>query len=292
MRHRLLGYLLLLACLSGLIGCRQEEPGKEPAEFAQPENCSVHFLACGKADSILILSDGEAMLIDAGYAANAAQVVAYLKAQGVTKLRYLVLTHGDKDHVGGMAEVLDNITVERLLVSPKKENSPEYNAMVQAAQQKSVPVTVPELGESFALGRGSFTVLAPGEKALAEGSDNDSSLVLQYFYGKRSFLLMGDALSTTEKEMRDNGLAKVCDVLKVGHHGKDDASKKKFLKTVAPLYAVISCGDIVGEDEDGMPDKAVLSNLTELGIEILRTDLLGTVVFDTDGTELTVRKSE
>ncbi|MDO4316682.1 MAG: MBL fold metallo-hydrolase [Lachnospiraceae bacterium] len=289
---RFLGYVLLLACLFGLVGCQEDEQPETKAEFAQPENCSVHFLSCGKADAILLLADGEAMLVDAGYAANASQVVAYLKAQGVTKLRYLVLTHGDKDHVGGMAEVLENFAVEQLLISPRKEASAEYNAMAEAAQKRSVAVTVPEVGSSFAFGKGSFTVLAPGEEALAEDSDNDSSLVLQYFYGNRSFLLMGDALSTTEKEMRENGLAKVCDVLKVGHHGKDDASKKKFLKAVAPLYAVISCGDIVGEDEEGTPDEAVLSNLTELGIEILRTDLLGTIVFDTDGTELTLRESE
>ncbi len=290
MRRRPVFYLLLAVCILWLFGCSKEP--EQAAEFAQPKDCSVHFISCGKADAILILADGEAMLIDAGYAARASEVVSYLKAQGVTTLRYLVLTHGDKDHVGGMAEVLTNFTVEQLLISPKAEDSTEYLAMTAAAKKTNVAITVPEVGDKFSLGNGSFLVLAPGEEALLEGSDNDSSLVLHYYYGERSFLLMGDALFTTEKEMRENGLTAPCDVLKVGHHGKDDASKKKFLRAVTPLYAVICCGEIVGEDEDGEPDEEVLSNLEEFEIEVLRTDELGTIIFDTDGTALTLRNLE
>lgn len=282
---------ILLLFLCSLTACTEEKPvEEEPDTLVQKENCSVHFIDSGKADAILVMADKEAMLIDAGYQQNADNVVAYLKAQGVSRLKYLVLSHGDKDHVGGMAAVLENFSVERLLISPKKENSNEYQAMLLAADAASVSIDVPKVGDTFSLGKGSFTVLAPGEKALAEGSDNDASLVLQYAYGSRSFLFMGDALSTTEKEMREGNLLKVCDVLKAGHHGKADATKKKFLKTVAPVYVVITCGDIVGEDEDGTVDPEVLQTLTELKIRTLRTDELGTIVFDTDGTELNLRK--
>ncbi len=292
MKRCVIPVVVLLVLLGALTACTEEKkPEPDGAEdFAQKENCSVHFIDSGKADAILVMADGEAMLIDAGYRENADRVVAYLKAQGVSQLKYLVLSHGDKDHVGGMAAVLKNFAVERLLISPKKENSGEYNAMLKAANASSVSVGVPQIGDSFQLGKGSFTVLAPGQKALAEGSDNDASLVLQYGYGNRSFLFMGDALSTTEKEIRDNKLVKVCDVLKVGHHGKNDATKKKFVKAVAPVYAVITCGEAVGDDEDGTPDSDVLEVLEELKVRVLRTDEKGTLVFDTDGTDLTVRK--
>lgn len=284
---------MLMLLFLGLNGCGSEpEPTKPAVPFAQEKNASVHFLDCGKADAILLLADGEACLIDAGYAERASEVVAYLQAQGVTTLKYLVATHGDKDHVGGLSAILDNFTVEQLLVSPKKEDSPEYLAMIAAANRKKVPVSVPAIGQELGLGAGTFRVLAPGEAALKEGSDNDASLVLSYRYGVRSFLLMGDALGTTEKEMREQGLTFVCDVLKVGHHGKSDASKKKFLKAVKPLYSVICCGSIVGDDEDGTPDEAVLANLQEIGSRVLRTDLLGTIVFDTDGKELSLREAE
>lgn len=284
--------LVMLLVLLGTTACSEE---KKPApendkNLSQQDNCSVHFIDSGKADAILVLADGEAMLIDAGYMEHADKVVAYLKAQGVSKLKYLVLSHGDKDHVGGMAAVIENFTVERLLISPKKENSDEYNAMLKAVSTASVSVNVPQVGNSFQLGKGSFTVIAPGPNALAEGSDNDASLVLQYTYGNRSFLFMGDALSTTEKEIRENKLVKICDVLKVGHHGKTDATKKKFVKAIAPVYAVITCGETVGDDEDGMPDSDVLEVLTDLNVRILRTDEQGTIVFDTDGTDLKVRK--
>jgi len=151
---------------------------------------------------------------------------------------------------------------------------------------------VPSVGTKLTLGNGEITVCAPGEEALAEKKDNDSSLVLYYKYGSRSFYFMGDAGETTEKEMRNDGYTYVCDVLKVGHHGKSDASTKKFLKAVAPLYAVITCGEIQGEDESGEPDSEVLSRLKDFNVEVFRSDECGTVVFETDGTKIGLRSKE
>lgn len=282
--------LLLLACLTMLVAC--DNGGNNSTPTAEPTaipatGCEVHILAIGKADAILLLADGKAMLIDAGYKHNAEEVVSYLKNKGVTRLEYVILTHGDKDHVGGMADVLRTFEVGQVLISPKKEKSEYYSDMVTVIQSKNISCVSPEVGTTYSLGTATFQTLAPGPKALKEGSDNDASIAIRFAYGNRSFLLMGDALSTTEKELMDSSLSIRADVLKTGHHGKSDATNKKFLKSVQPKYAVICCGESEEGDEAGEPSSKVLELLEDFNVKTLRTDEVGTIIFQTDGTTLT-----
>ena len=282
--------LLLLACLTMLVAC--DNGGNNSTLTAEPTaipatGCEVHILAIGKADAILLLADGKAMLIDAGYKHNAEEVVSYLKNKGVTRLEYVILTHGDKDHVGGMADVLRTFEVGQVLISPKKEKSEYYSDMVTVIQSKNISCVSPEVGTTYTLGTATFQTLAPGPKALKEGSDNDASIAIRFAYGNRSFLLMGDALSTTEKELMDSSLSIRADVLKTGHHGKSDATNKKFLKSVQPKYAVICCGESEEGDEAGEPSSKVLELLEDFNVKTLRTDEVGTIIFQTDGTTLT-----
>ena len=262
-------------------------PTGEPAK----SGCEVHILSLGKADAILVIADGEAMLIDAGYKKNAEEVIAYIKGQGISRLSYVVLTHGDKDHVGGMADVIREFSVGTVLISPKKEKSDLYEDMISAIRQKALPCVSPTVGAKYTLGGAEFQILAPGPKALREGSDNDASIAMRLAYGERSFLLMGDALSTTEKELVDSSLLIRSDVLKTGHHGKSDATNKKFLKSVQPGYAVICCGETEEGDEDGEPSDKVLSLLDDFHVTTYRTDRDGTIVFSTDGRSLTCNQS-
>ena len=283
--------VLLLVCVLSLAACTRggnnsTTPTSEPTAIPVT-GCEMHVLALGKADAILLLADGKAMLIDAGYKHNADEVVNYLKAHGVSRLEYLVLTHGDKDHVGGMADVLRTFEVGQVLICPKKEKSEYYTDMVSVIQQKNIPCVSPEVGTTYTLGTATFQTLAPGPKALKEGSDNDASIAIRFTYGSKSFLLMGDALSTTEKELMDSTLSIRADVLKTGHHGKSDATNKKFLKAVQPTYAIICCGESEEGDEPGEPSSKVLELLDDFHVTTLRTDKTGTVVFTTDGKTLT-----
>lgn len=280
-------YAMLLSC-----SCKKEPTKPLPEPVPAKPGCEIHVLSLGKADSILIVADGEAMLIDAGYEQQGDIILSYLKEQGISKLKYVVLTHGDKDHVGGMAEILRNIETEQVFLSPRKENSKEYSAMIGVLSSKSIPYSVPELESTFTLGKGSFTVLAPGKKALKEDTDNDSSIVLRLRYGERSALFMGDALTKTEKEMRDEEYELSADILKIGHHGKGDATSKKFLSAVAPMYAVITCGEIIDDTEDGVPDEEVLRRLSSFSVKTYRTDTDGTIVFRTEGETWQVQKEQ
>ena len=272
--------LLLLAAFVLLCGCEnKKKPTPTPEETVPAEEkLEIHVLGIGKADAILIVCDGETMLIDAGLTEHGSVVTEYLKSHNVTRLTYAVVTHGDKDHVGGMAEVIRNIPVGKIILSPKKENSPEYVSMTKAVNDTNTPFEYAALLTEYKLGGATLKVLAPGKKALEKGDDNDSSIVFRLEYKGRTALLMGDALTRTEKEMRDNDYTLKAEVIKIGHHGKSDATTKKFIKEVAPQYAVITCS----EDEPAEAD--ALNVLRAFSVEVLRTDERGTVTFFTDGT--------
>lgn len=284
---------LLLVCSFLFCACGRKPAGPAPTDIGErKEGAEIHILALGKADCILILSDGEALLIDAGYEEQSEQIVSYLKKNGITHLKGIVVTHGDKDHIGGIPAVLSAFSVGEMLLSPKREDSKEYRAMVAAMNDKAVSYRFAEPGQTLKLGEGIVTVLAPGPKALAEGNDNESSVVLRYTYKERSALFMGDALSKSEKELRDSDYTLKADILKVGHHGKADATQKKFVKTVAPVYAVITCGEEIGDDEPGEPDSEVLRLLQSFSVQILRTDEKGTMVFSTKGDVWTLQTEQ
>ena len=131
LRKRAIRISVLCAVLCSLVlltACdRSKKNGSEttPTVTVAPaaSGCEVHILDIGKADAIFLRADGVTMLIDAGYPSSADTVIAYLKAQSVSKLDYVIMTHGDIDHVGGMADVLREFAVGQMFISPKKETS-------------------------------------------------------------------------------------------------------------------------------------------------------------------------
>ena len=125
-------------------------------------------------------------------------------------------------------------------------------------------------------------VVAP--KEIADDSNNNS-VVIKLTYGENKFLFTGDA----EKAEEDGIWTNIkCDVLKVGHHGSDTSSTKNFLKKVEPTYAVISCGLY---NSYGHPDEAVLKRIYDRNINVYRTDIQGTIVFRSDGKDITVKNA-
>ncbi|WP_455714522.1 ComEC/Rec2 family competence protein [Anaerosporobacter sp.] len=248
---------------------------------------SVHFLNIGKADSILIKIDDKAVLIDSGTIDKAKDIIKYLKKQDVTKLDYAVATHCDKDHVGGMSDILKNFPTDVLLMSSRGKNSKPYQSMIETAIELKVTRFIPQVKTVFYVGNVKFTVLAPGDEAIAAGTDNESSIVLMMQYGEKRFLFMGDAMEVSENEMLEKGYDLHADVIKVGHHGSKRSSSEEFLDAVNPAVAVITC-----EEGDGtsLPEKETLEVLNEQHILLYRTDKDGTIVMTTDGVDIKIEK--
>lgn len=260
-----------------------EDTDSVPAVTA--EGAEITFFDVGKADFILIRCGGENMVIDSGYEENKKFVVEKLKENGVEKIKYLVATHPDKDHIGSMAKILTEIETECLYICPVEKNSDAYKNMMNAAEKNSVNMVVAECGDTLTLGDAVFDVISPNEKLVSDGDENEASIVMMMKYGMVRVLFCGDAQKNAEKEMLNSEYDLSADVIKIGHHGSNQSSCKEFLSRVGADYAVISTG--IANGEKYISDK-VIKKLESNNTKIFRTDLCGSVFMVTDGDKIEI----
>ena len=281
-RARRLPVFLLTAVLL-LAGCGASS-GTEAAgeEINAAEDLEVHFFDAGSADAILLSTENSAVLIDTGEKGMGKTILAYFADKGVDRIDCLIVTHFDKDHVGGAAKVLNGIPVGTVLQSNQPRDSEEYENYVEAMTDAGIePVTVRET-YTFALDGVSYTVDPPRLSEYTEDSSNNSSLIVSVQNGENRFLFAGDAQTRRLEEFL-NGSAADCDVLKVPHHGREEPLLGTLLASARPEYAVITSSEEEPEDE------AVIETLEKSGANVLLTRQ-GAVTIRSDGTDLAVRQ--
>lgn len=246
------------------------------------EDTSVHFIDVGQGDAALILSGGEAVLIDAGPTDAGDTVVKYLKSQGVTKLRAAIATHPHEDHIGGMAAVLGAFPSEVLLLPDKTANTKCYERMLDAAEQTKAKVVVPNRNERLFFESGAqMTFLSPAPDA-SYSNTNNYSIVSLFEAGDTRVLFTGDAEKEVEDELLQAGTDLRCTVLKVGHHGSHTSSSADFVARANPSIAVISCAK---DNEYGHPHAETIELLNQLKVETHITAEEGTFVYEIPTTE-------
>lgn len=272
---RQLGIMFVLAILSLMVS------GTRVLAANQRGELTVTFLDVGQGDSILLQSEGQTMLIDAGKAEYGQAVVDYLKEQEITTLNYAVVTHDDPDHIGGFISVMKSIGINKIIHTAvrnnEETNSKKANDIIE---QSSIPKVVPTAGSTMQLGSATIQFLAPNKSQYS--SYNNCSIVMRVVNGKNSFLFTGDAEVLSEKEMLEKGYPLKSDVLKVGHHSALTSSSQEFIDAVDPSISVISCNS---EGKAGFPRLATLEKLTKSNI--FRTDMSGNIVMVSDGTTIT-----
>lgn len=268
--------LFAMACLNGRFA--QLEQGY----FADVDaDFQVHVIDVGQADSILVIADGEAMLIDAAETGEAGIIRSYLKNCGITKLRYAAATHMHNDHIGGFPGVLSEIPAETVLEPVYADSlvptTAIYERYLDAVDACGAKLHAAKAGETFTLGGAEITVLGP----VSENAKNlnDTSLVLRVEYGNAACIFTGDMETPEEKELLQSGADLNADFLKVGHHGADTSSGRSFLSAVSPQYAAISCGK---DNDYGHPSQKVLDRLAEFTQDVYITAEQGSVVFSYD----------
>ena len=262
----------------------QEEKAAKAPDTSKPEGTlEVHYIDVGQGDATLIKCGSHAMLIDGGNNNKGTTVQLYLKKQGVESLDYVIGTHPDADHIGGLDVIVYKYNCDTVIMPDYEKDTKTYQELVDVIHDKNMKITYPVVGEQYALGEAKFTIIAPNSNSYG-GNANDYSVAILLEYGKNRFLFTGDAEEASETEMLSNGIELSADVYQVAHHGSRSASTQEFLNAVRPKYAVISCGE---GNSYGHPHAEVLNRLRSMGVEVFRTDEQGSIIASSDGENIT-----
>lgn len=250
---------MLLLSLAALTACAPASAAGETTLFA---------VNVGKADALLLYHGETTYLIDTGSAESWGQLSCALRMLGVDRLDGVIVTHTDKDHVGGVPMLaassiqVDAWYASRYFADVKQSKHP----VLLAAQSRGQEVVWLSDGDALPFGDGSLTVLAP---AAYSDEENDNSLVLLAESSEGRMLLMGDAeLAAEQALLKAHPDLPQCQVLKVGHHGGGDATSKALLSLVKPQAAVISTSTAQREDT---PAPTVLQRLLKAGADVTIT---------------------
>ena len=276
-KNRIYRLLCLLLCTGllflSLASCRTEE---------REAHVEVYFLDVGQGDCALLRTEVGDVLIDAGPESAQEALVSRLHSLGVTALRLAVFTHADEDHLGGADGVLRSFPTETVWVNGSEEESETVSAFLSAVADTGAELIAARAGDRMRVGVLDLLVLAPFSDAVLEG--NSGSVVVKVTCGRVHALFSGDAeLDAEEALLAAYGReALSAGLYKVSHHGAANGSSEAFLRAVRPQYAVISCG---ADNPYGHPNGATLLRLAEIGAEVFRTDLMGDILFITDGTK-------
>ncbi len=221
------------------------------------------------------------MLVDEG--PPEADVAGQLRRLGLRSLTAIVLTHPQRDHIGGAARVLDRLSVGAVGDPGIEAPSPDRDAALAEARRRGVPVVVIHAGEVFRIGELKLRILWPDDPGLPSEDPNQHAVVALASYGATDVLLTADA----ESDVTSRLPLRPVEVLKVAHHGSEDPGLPDLLRVLRPRIAVISVG--AHNDYDHPRPETLAALAAARGLETLRTDENGRIVVESDGRTLTVR---
>ena len=236
-------------------------------------NMEILFLDVSQGDSILLHypHDKYNILIDTGgnynYEISKNIIIPYLKSKGINKIDYLILTHGDYDHMGESINLIENFKVEKVIFNCGPYNDLEKE-LIKVLEKKKIKYysCIKELN----IDKNKLQFLNTKEY----DNENDNSSVIYFNYYNYKFLFMGDASTEREKDILEKYNLKDVDFLKVGHHGSNTSSSEEFINSINPKYSLISVGK---NNRYGHPNKEVLDTLNDS--KIYRTDQDGSIMF-------------
>lgn len=265
----LIGLLLFLAT------------GSAPAWAQEDATLSVQFFSIGKADALLITTpDGSRILIDAGTNKNGKALAQRFRKEGVEDIDLMIITHFDKDHVGGVDQILDECSVARVLIPVYAKESKQHTQFMEALG-RSAETQVTEMGQKETLeldfGAVHLGVTSAHELDYGWDEENDFSLATRLVYGKTRFFFTGDAEGPRQRELLEEGDV-ACDVLKVPYHGREVEVSEEFLSACAPKIAWIP------DSQEEPAGEAVVQYLKEqLGASVYRSAEDGDLTVRSDG---------
>ena len=274
--------LLLLAAAAVLVIAGKEKRGGVTA--ADP--LTVTILKVGKAAAISLEAAGKAVVIDAGEEDDGVEVVDFLKSRGISRVASLIITHFDRDHVGGADLLVESLPVEQVILPDYVGSGVEYLDFIAALDAAGITPVLLREPMSVSMGQASLTIEPPSSYEIPADVaeiDNDFSLMVTVTHGENRLLFAADAEKQRLRQWLSSDSAGAYDFLKVPHHGIYNALLPEFFQTVSPRYAVICCSEKNPADPD------TLELLKVYGADVLQTRY-GKVTVISDGVNLSVHQ--
>ncbi len=244
------------------------------------------ILNVGQGDALFIESPtGTQILIDGGPPRKILSELLKVMSPFDRSIDAIIITNPDQDHIGGFLDILKVYKVGYVFEPGTFNDSKTYQNLEQEIKDKKIPQFLAKKGMRLDIGGGAVIDILFPDRDVSTWPTNDGSVVARLSYGNNSIMLTGDAVQKTEKIiLKENPIEQLqSTILKVGHHGSYTSSGESFVKAISPQYAVISVGK---ENKYGHPHIETLNTLAQLGVKVLRTDLLGTVIFSCDRIKL------
>lgn len=226
----------------------------------------------GNGDCCVIKTPGgKCIIIDGGnnvdydYGKNV--VIPYLLDRKITKIDYLMISHFDSDHCGGLFAVLENLKVDKIIIGKQLEEYDNYKKFAKLAKSKKVKIIAVEAGNKVKIEKYvDFDFIWPdSKKMISDNGINNNSMVAKLNYKNFSCIFTGDIEEIAEKqilEKYENNLKLLkSDILKVGHHGSKSSSVQEIVDKISPKISVISVGE---KNKYGHPNKDVISRLENI----------------------------
>ena len=259
----------------------QSDSGAPSTTTQTSTNVTIKFIDVGQGEAILIALPEKTMLIDAGPTGSAPKIAQVLQELGRDKIDYLVATHPDEDHIGGMADVISSTKIGTIYAPNKTNNTATYRKFLTAIQNNNLQITLAEAGtvidqtDTYKL-----EILWPTKDANFPDT-NDYSIIIKLTVGNKTFLFTGDAPTSAILQANPGHI----DVLKLSHHGSRTGTNEQLVRTLSPSYAVIS---YALDNSYGHPMQSVLNALHKHSVKVWGTGANGTITITCDGTTIDI----
>lgn len=251
-----------------------------------PQKLRIFFIDVGQGDSTLIITpDKKTVLIDGGgsdsFDVGEKVLLPYLLDRRILKIDYVLISHFDTDHCGGILTIMEKVKVKNIIISEQAEHSENYERFKKLMIHKKIRLIEVKKGDKIKIGRYSeFKILFPTSRLLSENPLNNNSIVAQFNYNNFKMLFTGDIEKLAEQQILKAEKAEIrADILKVAHHGSKTSSIPEFIKAVKPKIALIGVGK---NNTFGHPNKQTIKNLENIKCRIYRTDLQGEIIIKID----------